>query len=54
MAGVQGSIPLTNLTLAELEKATQLLKQEWQKSKDEAATGKKRSKSGSGTTSGKV
>ena len=39
----QASIPLTNPTLAELEKAAQeLLKQEWQKSKDEAATGRER------------
>lgn len=51
----QGPIALTNPTLAELEKATQeLLKQEWQKSKDEAATGKERSRSGSSTTGGKV
>jgi len=51
----QGSMPLTNPTLADLEKATQeLLKQEWQKSKDEAATGKERTRSGSGTTGGKV
>lgn len=50
----QGSIALTNPLLAELEKASQeLLKQEWQKSKDEAATGKERSRSASGITGGK-
>lgn len=47
----QASIPLTNPTLAELEKATQeLLKQEWQKSKDEAATGRERSRARSYTS----
>lgn len=47
----QASIPLTNPTLAELEKATQeLLKQEWQKSKDEAATGRERSRTRSNTS----
>jgi len=51
----QASIPLTNPTLAELEKATQeLLKQEWQKSKDEAATGRERGRTRSNTSANQV
>ncbi|MGV3681655.1 MAG: hypothetical protein ACO1PM_18330 [Acidovorax sp.] len=47
----QASIPLTNPTLAVLEKATQeLLKQEWQKSKDEAAMGRERSRTRASTS----
>ena len=51
----QASTPLTNPTLVDLEKAAQVLfKQEWEKSKDKAATGRERRMTRSNTTANHV